>query len=524
MAKIPVVDLFAGPGGLGEGFASLSDGDNDGVFNIVLSVEKDIVAHQTLELRSFFRKFSPGSAPEEYYQYLRKKITRKDLFEKYPEESAAAEAEAWCATLGSGDELNNRLDRYVGNMARAFNDSWVLIGGPPCQAYSVMGRARRKKIKGYKPEFDERNFLYRQYLRILAKHQPPVFVMENVKGMLSSKINGSSVFEKILEDLKCPSGISDQDMESSGRRGVEYDIYSLAVSYSNFEPDGGSYVPSDFVIKSEEYGIPQARHRVILLGVKKGLINSYPEMLGKEMSVSTQNVLEGLPPLRSGLSREKDSLEKWRTVVLEALDSSWLNHSFNAKRNLELQENIMTVLAELETIDFNRGNEFVKGDVSVRNDLSWWYLDNRLGGACNHSSKAHMNSDLHRYLFSSCFAEYYGRSPKLQEFPTRLLPDHKNVRSGHFVDRFRVQLADRPSSTITSHIAKDGHYYIHYDPVQCRSLTVREAARLQTFPDNYFFEGNRTQQYIQVGNAVPPLLARKIAVVVRKIILEAGNL
>ena len=137
-----------------------------------------------------------------------------------------------------------------------------------------------------------------------------------------------------------------------------------------------------------------------------------------------------------------------------------------------------------------------------------------------------MKSDLHRYLFAACFASVEGRSPSLSDFPRDLLPDHDNVSealaTGHFSDRFRVQLADLPSTTITSHISKDGHYYIHYDPAQCRSLTVREAARLQTFPDNYFFCGGRTAQYSQVGNAVPPLLARQIAEVVYNLLSKRG--
>lgn len=135
-----------------------------------------------------------------------------------------------------------------------------------------------------------------------------------------------------------------------------------------------------------------------------------------------------------------------------------------------------------------------------------------------------MAQDLRRYLFAACYAEVDGKSPTLGAFPKRLLPNHKSAHdnSDAFGDRFRVQVWDRPSSTVTSHIAKDGHYFIHPDPTQCRSLTVREAARLQTFPDDYFFEGPRTEQFRQVGNAVPPYLAHQIAGIVHDLLSRAG--
>jgi DNA (cytosine-5)-methyltransferase 1 len=144
----------------------------------------------------------------------------------------------------------------------------------------------------------------------------------------------------------------------------------------------------------------------------------------------------------------------------------------------------------------------------------------------NHEARSHMPSDLQRYLFASSFADFYGRSPSLVDFPFRLLPEHENVAAGvagdTFADRFRVQCWDSPSTTVTSHIAKDGHYFIHPDPTQFRSLSVREAARLQTFPDNYFFMGPRTSQYQQVGNAVPPELAKQIAGVVFEMFSTTG--
>jgi DNA (cytosine-5)-methyltransferase 1 len=169
----------------------------------------------------------------------------------------------------------------------------------------------------------------------------------------------------------------------------------------------------------------------------------------------------------------------------------------------------------------DRGGEFIACEAKIDYEPKW-FLDDRIGGACNHVSRPHMPRDLHRYLFAACYARVFQRSPELRDFPPGLLPKHKNIgnekKKEYFDDRFRVQLANKPSTTVTSHMAKDGHYFIHYDEKQCRSLTVREAARLQTFPDNYFFSGTRTQQYVQVGNAVPPLLARQVAAIVFRVL------
>jgi DNA (cytosine-5)-methyltransferase 1 len=200
-------------------------------------------------------------------------------------------------------------------------------------------------------------------------------------------------------------------------------------------------------------------------------------------------------------------------------------HSIKADGHLDVHDLVAQTIEGLTTPEKDRGAEFLSYPASLAKHSQLeesWFLDNRLAGVCNHTSREHMPSDLHRYLYAACFASAREKSPRLCDFPKELLPDHENVldalKTSNFADRFRVQLWGRPSTTVTCHIAKDGHYYIHPDPGQCRSLTVREAARLQTFPDNYFFCGGRTAQYAQVGNAVPPLMARDIGRIVWNIL------
>ena len=194
---IPVIDLFAGPGGLGEGFASCMIGAQQSAFRVRLSIEMDRDAHTTLELRSFFRQFSPATVPEDYYQRLRGVITTEELFARHPRQANNARGEAWLVELGKvpATELNDRIAKAVDGESQ-----WVLCGGPPCQAYSTVGRSRRGGIDVN----DNRIYLYREYLRILAEHEPTLFIMENVKGLLSSRVAGSDLFEQILCDRHSP--------------------------------------------------------------------------------------------------------------------------------------------------------------------------------------------------------------------------------------------------------------------------------------------------------------------------------
>ena len=161
MNPVPVIDMFAGPGGLGEGFSSLSE-NNIPRFKIVLSIEKEPNAHSTLELRSFFRQFPRNEVPLDYYRFLRQEISREALFNNFPVEAAKAQFEAKLATLGGTDAA--QVDEWINEALPGDSKEWVLIGGLPCQAYSLAGRSRNKGIIGYEPSKDTRHYLYREYL------------------------------------------------------------------------------------------------------------------------------------------------------------------------------------------------------------------------------------------------------------------------------------------------------------------------------------------------------------------------
>lgn len=513
---IPIIDLFAGPGGLGEGFTSVVDKKGNRIFKIALSIERDEFAHRTLTLRSFLRQFPFKKLPNEYYKFLRGEIDVEDLYNTYPEQTKAAKEEAWQFELGN-PATQDKVDRRI---KKALNGqkNFVLIGGPPCQAYSLVGRARRQQGSGLDKE-DERVYLYREYYRILGVHKPSVFIMENVKGLLSSKVENELIFKQLISDMGNPveSYRKLQGNENFASK-IRYKIYSLVQKSSGNDLISGEpfFQPKDFIIRSEDYGIPQTRHRVILLGIRND-IDTEPEIIPKAEQVPINKVLSGLPPLRSGLSKEEDSKDAWKKTL-----KSFLNHPVKQEIDSSVWKQIETILKSLTQPQNDRGMNFISS-LNISSDYNEaWFIDDKIKGVCNHETRSHIKNDLYRYLFAACFAKVHKRSPKLADFPVSLLPKHENVDVGvsenKFADRFRVQISGEPSKTVTSHISKDGHYYIHPDASQCRSLTVREAARVQTFPDNYYFLGPRTQQYHQVGNAVPPLLAYQIAKIVSSMI------
>lgn len=503
----PVIDLFAGPGGLGEGFSSLSDERGKRRFDSVVAIERDEFSHQTLFVRHFMRGFPEGEAPDDYYDFLKGELTADQLFKKHP--AAYAHAKKSALRISLGDDSHAAVKKIIRDRL-AGEERWALVGGPPCQAYSLVGRSRMMN----RPEFeqDERHTLYLEYLKIIIDHRPPIFVMENVKGLLSAAIEGKPAITRIVRDLSNPKSAI-----SRGSNGLSYKLYSL----SEDEMPDGEVDPKLFVVRAENYGIPQARHRMFIVGIRSDL-NVRPGRLKPLRPPTVRQTIGSLPAVRSSLSKGADSLEAWRKEIarIAAMDiRSQLNGATYARA--VAQGVSLSALAKLKAPEHTSSTRY-KGASGSNHQVLKCLYDPRLKVLTSHEARGHMASDLRRYLFAATFAAESGISPKLADFPRSLLPAHQNVELGRtgkmFSDRFRVQLPEQVATTITSHISKDGHYFIHYDAAQCRSLTVREAARLQTFPDNYFFAGPRTAQYHQVGNAVPPQLAKQIAEIVAEVL------
>lgn len=299
---------------------------------------------------------------------------------------------------------------------------------------------------------DERHFLYTHYLQVLEDLRPDFFVLENVPGLLTAKAKGIEIFRRMLRDFASVKP-----------------AYEIAPSYREFRRD-----PHGYLLDSSFFNVPQRRCRVLLIGYRRSLVKEHPSVA---------------------------------TVFTKLL-------RYQARNQHKGVLTVGDAIADLPRLEPGNGSDAWFGDYTRVEDLKPYQLQMRRAspGVCNHRARTHMKSDLDRYRF---FIEYHkngsraGTLEDLRRERPELMPDHKNTHC--FLDRFKVQWFDRPSSTIMSHIAKDGHYYIHPDISQCRSFTVREAARCQSFPDNFKFEGPRTEQFKQVGNAVPPRMAHAIA-------------
>lgn len=450
LAKFYAVDLFAGCGGLGEGFKQAG-------FETIASVDMNYWACETMRTRHLYYELSKPKGRSLYNEYVMGRIARDHILETYPETKTVINHRVIQAVFGV-----NRTVKIIGKIeaSRKLHEAsnvHVLLGGPPCQPYSLVGRSRDP----FRMENDKRHFLYRYYLQLLEYLQPDFFVYENVPGLFSARAKGNAIFMKLLSDFS-----------------------SLDPCYEVTPPlQMVREEPNNYVLNGADFSIPQSRKRLVLIGYRKDLRGRDSD-IEKVFSKLQRKASEG---------REKGCLT------------------------------IDDAIGDLPQLRPGEGSDGWWGTYPDNNRLKYYQIKMRKDslGVLNHRARSHMASDLDRYRF---FIEHHlnGDGPAtlidLMNKRPDLTPDHENLDK--FIDRFKVQWWNKPASTITAHISKDGHYYIHPDINQCRSFTVREAARCQSFPDNFKFEGPRTDQFSQVGNAVPPLLANAIAKAIHEELLK----
>jgi DNA (cytosine-5)-methyltransferase 1 len=397
-----VIDLFAGAGGLSEGFRQAG-------FDVCSHIEIDASAAMTLKVREAYYYLRENHQLQTYKDYLLKRISRDDLFNHVPEEILNR-----VINIGISDNTIQNIFQRIDDLLQG-NPVSMIIGGPPCQAYSVAGRSRDPN----RMKDDPRNFLYKQYIKFLVKYQPNYFVFENVMGMLSA--HGGEIFANIRNEIRAA--------------GYEMDFK---------------------VLNSSDFGVLQNRKRVIIIGWRSVIDFRYPDFHVEKSNYTIRDLFNDLPSINAG---EKHEVGDYYVV-----------------------ENGCAL------------------DCNIRN-TRWDVLS-------QHDARPQRDQDLEIYELCVEALMRENKNVKYNELPARLIT-HKD--SENFLDRFKVVPYDGISHTVVAHIAKDGHHYIHPDVNQNRSLSIREAARIQSFPDDYYFETSRTAAFKQIGNAVPPLMAKKIA-------------
>jgi DNA (cytosine-5)-methyltransferase 1 len=413
------IDLFAGAGGLSEGFICAG-------FNPVAHVEMDTAACFTLKTRMTYYYLRKVRRQFIYHSYLKGEITRGELYENIPKSVLES-----VINLTIGEENNSSIFRQIDNQLMKSKVD-VIIGGPPCQAYSLVGRAR--DANGM--EGDKRNYLYKEYAKYLERYRPRIFVFENVVGLKSA---GSGIYLENMEKLFVSIG------------------YSMKL----------------YTLEANNFGVLQNRKRILIIGWKDNLNPKLPDLesIRSEPNLLVKSIFSDLPRLKDGEGSDK-------------------NGSYRTKSNSYLDK---------------------------------YLIRNGLDVLTQHLTRKHTEQD--KKIYQIAVKKWNDNSKRLDynDLPEKL-KTHRNRHS--FFDRFKVVAENQPfSHTVVAHIAKDGHYYIHPDIDQNRSISVREAARLQSFPDDYYFESVRlgaikTSAFRQIGNAVPPLMATTIAKAIKKLLKD----
>lgn len=416
-STINFIDLFAGAGGLSEGFIQAG-------FNPIAHIEMNAMAAATLETRAayhYMKKHKP--LMRWYYEYERGNITREKLFKYIPDEVTKTIINAEMSPENIAEIFRQIDDIMQEDNVKKVN---IIVGGPPCQAYSLVGRAQSSHMLIPMSE-DPRNELYKMYARFLKKYQPDIFVFENVEGLKTAR-----------------KGASFKNLQAQLRR--------------------VGYVIECHEQNAVDFGVLQNRKRLIIIGWRKGTNYHYPVFEKIQSNALVNDLLSDLP-------------------VLERGEQEFAYRVPYAQASRYIKDNQLRTRGDVLTHHVARNN--IPQDVEIyRRTIEAW-------------------NNGHQRL-------------KYAQLPDEL-KTHRNQTA--FADRFKVVEGDCTSChTVLAHLSKDGHYFIHPDINQCRSISVREAARLQTFPDSYYFEGNRTSQYVQIGNAVPPIMARRIAEAIRKMI------